>query len=148
MRIRELADESHLSTRTVGDIEHARRTSYSASTLERLESALRWEPGSTEAVLNGGEPTPQDASPLPLPPRLVDLADLYYELDSDDRKALDDALMVVHRYALMMAMRNQANGGPSLTDIGLDSVTQLAAGLLRKSSPGAPQGLRRPQPRQ
>lgn len=119
MRIRELADNAHLSTRTIGDVEHARRSRYSESTLERLESALSWEPGSAEAVLHGGDPTPSGQAERRIPPRLVELADLYHELDNDDRKALDDALMVVHRYALMMAMGAQRE---------------------RETNPGTPQG--------
>lgn len=76
--------------------------------------------------------------PHPLSPRMVELADLYYELNPDDRKALDDALNVVHRYALTMLMRAQTDYGPALARLGVDSLTQLAARLRPETNPGTP----------
>lgn len=51
-----LAESSGLSARTLSDIENARRTSYDPATLVRLEQALRWPPGSAQAVLAGDDP--------------------------------------------------------------------------------------------
>lgn len=36
-------------------------------TKHRIEEALGWEPGSVEAVLDGGDPTPTNAKPAPQP---------------------------------------------------------------------------------
>ena len=51
-----------VSLRTLGDIESGRRTGYHRNTLATLENALRWAPGSIQAILEGGEfaeqPTP------------------------------------------------------------------------------------------
>lgn len=52
---------SGLSIRTLNNIENARRTSYDGSTVALLERGLQWEPGSVEAILAGGEPTPVQA---------------------------------------------------------------------------------------
>lgn len=54
-----LATDAGLSLRTLGDIETARKTSYDPATLAALEHALKWQAGSVEAVLGGGQPTPQ-----------------------------------------------------------------------------------------
>jgi hypothetical protein len=48
-----------ISLRTLGDIEAARRDSYSRNTIATLEHALRWAPGSVTAILDGGDPTSQ-----------------------------------------------------------------------------------------
>jgi transcriptional regulator with XRE-family HTH domain len=59
MRTRQaLAEALQMSARNLGDIEKARRTSYDPATLARLEQVLRWEPGSVDAVLAGGDPKP------------------------------------------------------------------------------------------
>lgn len=44
--------------RIVHDLENAKRTNYSGSTLALIERAYRWQPGSIRAVLDGGDPTP------------------------------------------------------------------------------------------
>ncbi len=44
---------SGLSPRTLGDIETARRTSYSKSTLARLERGLKWTDGQVARHVNG-----------------------------------------------------------------------------------------------
>ncbi len=43
--------------RTLGSIETGEKGGYHRSTLATLERALRWAPGSIQAVLDGGEPT-------------------------------------------------------------------------------------------
>lgn len=52
------ADATGLSTRVLGEIENARRTSYRKSTIMRIEQALKWKQGSIQAVLDGNEPQP------------------------------------------------------------------------------------------
>lgn len=44
--------------RIIHDLENAKRTNYSSSTLAIIERAYRWQPGSIRAVLDGGDPTP------------------------------------------------------------------------------------------
>jgi hypothetical protein len=51
---------SGISARILGDIERADRTSYSRTTLAKLERALHWAPGSIRTILDGGNPTPAD----------------------------------------------------------------------------------------
>lgn len=46
-----------LSTKTLGEVENAKRDSYDPATLARIEQALEWAPGSIHEVLAGGEPT-------------------------------------------------------------------------------------------
>lgn len=57
---RELARKAGLSERIIGDIENSRRSSYSSSTLAKLDKTLDWTPGSAQKLLNYGTP-PQDA---------------------------------------------------------------------------------------
>lgn len=59
---RKLAELSGISARTLGDVENGRRASYSKATLWALDDALRWERGSSEDALGGGEPTPLPVS--------------------------------------------------------------------------------------
>lgn len=47
-----------LSIDRIQKIEGAKRSSYRLGTLLALERALKWAPGSVEAILSGGEPTP------------------------------------------------------------------------------------------
>jgi hypothetical protein len=56
-------EASGLGARTVGDVETARRDSYARETLIRLERALRWQPGSAQAVLDGDDPKPAADQP-------------------------------------------------------------------------------------
>ncbi len=53
-----LAEASSVSPRLIGEIENGRRKSYSRTTLWALDDALRWKPGSAQAILDGGDPTP------------------------------------------------------------------------------------------
>lgn len=68
-----LADKVKMTPRALGDVENGRRTNYSAGTKARLEIALEWRPGSIDAILAGGEPTPvrkdrlHTLSPMPEP---------------------------------------------------------------------------------
>lgn len=51
-----LAKSAGMSPRTLFDLRNADRTSYQPETLDRLELALHWEPGSVERVLIGRAP--------------------------------------------------------------------------------------------
>jgi len=51
----DFATATGLSTRTLGDIERARRQVSDAS-VAAIEERLGWKPGSFEAILDGGEP--------------------------------------------------------------------------------------------
>lgn len=51
-----LAKSAGMSARTLYDLRTAERTSYQPETLDRLELALQWEPGSVERVLAGRAP--------------------------------------------------------------------------------------------
>lgn len=44
--------------RIQSDIEKSRRTNFDAATLAQVEQQYEWAPGSIQAVLNGGDPTP------------------------------------------------------------------------------------------
>lgn len=52
-----LADKMGMSARIIGDIENGRRTSYSSTTIAKLEQALGWAEGSVADVVAGGSPT-------------------------------------------------------------------------------------------
>jgi hypothetical protein len=58
-------------TATLRNIEGAHQMSYRGVILGRLERVLRWEPGSIDAILAGGDPTPIKTNPTPAlrPPR-------------------------------------------------------------------------------
>jgi DNA-binding XRE family transcriptional regulator len=58
-----LAERIGVSPRLVGEIENGRRDSYRPSTLWKLDRALGWERGSSQAVLDGGEPTVSASPP-------------------------------------------------------------------------------------
>jgi hypothetical protein len=45
-------------TRTIDDLENARRTNFEPATLAQVEQVYGWKTGSITAVLAGGEPTP------------------------------------------------------------------------------------------
>lgn len=51
-----LAKSAGMSARTIYDLRAGERTSYQPETLDRLELALRWEPGSIDRVLSGRSP--------------------------------------------------------------------------------------------
>lgn len=56
-----------LNERLVADLENARRTRYRETTLQAVERAYQWGPGSITAVLNGRPPSnlPRRADPAP-----------------------------------------------------------------------------------
>lgn len=51
-----LAARTGLSSRTLSDVENARKTGYDPGTYALIEQALGWAPGSCDAILDGGEP--------------------------------------------------------------------------------------------
>ncbi|MFC7330767.1 hypothetical protein [Marinactinospora rubrisoli] len=53
-----------LSPRTLSDLEKARRENYRKGWLTQVEYAYRWTPGSVQAVLEGGDPTPAEEAAL------------------------------------------------------------------------------------
>jgi hypothetical protein len=59
------AEATQFAEKTLGDVENARRETYSPVTLARLERALRWPPGTVDAILAGDSPP---ASRPDLPP--------------------------------------------------------------------------------
>jgi hypothetical protein len=56
------AEQLPFGARLLGELENGRRDNYEDATLDALEVALHWGPGSVEAVLSGGQ-----ANELPLP---------------------------------------------------------------------------------
>ncbi|MFD9943221.1 hypothetical protein ACFWYW_14490 [Nonomuraea sp. NPDC059023] len=50
------AEETGLDYKIISDLESGRRANYSAATLLAIESAYRWQFGSVQAVLAGGQP--------------------------------------------------------------------------------------------
>lgn len=63
------------STATQRLIESAGRVAYRSAILASLERALRWESGSVEQILVGGEPTPTERAPEPAKPDIDALTD-------------------------------------------------------------------------
>lgn len=57
----DLAAAAQVSTRLVGDLETGRRSNFSQSNKAALEEVLRWEYGSIDDTLGGGEPTEKSA---------------------------------------------------------------------------------------
>lgn len=107
----ELARRSGVSQSTISRLLTSTKHTPDVKTIERLAAALGCEASDLMRSAYGGSLLPDEETPgdaRPLPPRLAKLADLYYELNSDDRRALDDAFTVVHRYALTMLMRSRA----------------------------------------
>ncbi|MFD9567709.1 helix-turn-helix domain-containing protein [Streptomyces sp. NPDC059994] len=65
-----LAEAAGVSEATVQNLESGRERKRLPSSLPKVEQALGWAPGSGEAVLAGGDPTPQprtQAAPLESP---------------------------------------------------------------------------------
>lgn len=89
------AEASGLSHRTLSYIEKADERTYSASTIAQLEHALKWLPGSVEAILAGGDPTPTDGLPElhPLAWRLHQV--LTADLDPAYRAALEASVTAI-----------------------------------------------------
>lgn len=48
--------------RLLFDLENAKRTNFEQGTLAQFEQLYQWAPGSIQAVLDGGDPTPADRS--------------------------------------------------------------------------------------
>lgn len=57
-----LGEATGLSTRILGDLEHGRKTSYRPATLNKVESALAWNPGAILAIVGGAEPSGSGSS--------------------------------------------------------------------------------------
>lgn len=53
-----LSEEASLTPRMLGDLENGRRDNFSGGTKAQIERALQWKPGSIDATLAGGDPTP------------------------------------------------------------------------------------------
>lgn len=65
---RRFADQHQLDYRTVSDLETGRRNNYETLTFRRIERAYRWEVGSIDQVLIGGDPGPlRDVPVSPIP---------------------------------------------------------------------------------
>ena len=57
------ADARNLThSRTVSDIENAKRDNFEPATLALVEQLYEWAPGSIDAVLHGGEPSPLNSA--------------------------------------------------------------------------------------
>lgn len=75
------------SAATVRNIEGALNKSYKPHVIGRLERALRWEQGSIDSILAGGEPTPIEAMrPAAEPGREPTVAELAAQLAELERK--------------------------------------------------------------
>jgi len=94
----EFASASGLKIRTLNNIENARRPGYDPSTIALLEQGLQWQPGSVEAILAGGEPTPAVVADAP-----VDVDQL-----KEARRVLIDALTLTDPRAMREAMVDAA----------------------------------------
>lgn len=53
--LRSFAEAAGLSTKTLGEIESAKRSSYDRATLIQVERSLKWPPGAVQHVLDGGD---------------------------------------------------------------------------------------------
>lgn len=56
--VKELAKIGRFTPKTASVIENGHKSTFRPATLSALDSALRWAPGSAQAVLDGGEPSP------------------------------------------------------------------------------------------
>lgn len=68
-----LAEAAGLTARMLGDVENGRRQNFSRGAKAQIERALRWAPGSIDAVLGGSDPTPDsgNVTVTPTPARVV-----------------------------------------------------------------------------
>jgi transcriptional regulator with XRE-family HTH domain len=96
----EFASASGLKIRTLNNIENARRPGYDPSTIALLEQGLQWQPGSVEAILAGGDPTPAPAAAADVPPDVDQL--------KEARRVLIDALTLTDPRAMREAMVDAA----------------------------------------
>jgi len=96
----EFASASGLKIRTLNNIENARRPGYDHSTIALLEQGLQWQPGSVEAVLAGGDPTPAVPAVADAPPDVDQL--------KEARRVLIDALTLTDPREMREAMVDAA----------------------------------------
>lgn len=78
----EFARAARVSARVIGDLERGRRSNYLDTTKAAVEGALGWDPGSCDAIVNGGHLT-RDADPL-----LVRLHQMWPRLSHDAKVVL------------------------------------------------------------
>lgn len=69
---REFAEATGFPQKTLSDLETHKRENFDRSTLGRLDRALRWQPGSAQAVLDGGDPKPAVDQASSLDPRSLE----------------------------------------------------------------------------
>ena len=103
--LRSFANASGLSTKTLGEIEGAKRKSYDRATLSVIESALRWPTGTVAAVLAGQPapttppaPVPPPTSPYRTPVVVMELSSLLHptsQLPDSAKRAVTDAVELV-----------------------------------------------------
>lgn len=79
-----LARRARMSPRTLYDLRQGARTSYEGEILDRLETALAWEPGSIERVLDGRGPRRM------ADPDLARIHHAWRDLPPDVRRVLAD----------------------------------------------------------
>lgn len=85
-----LAEAADLSGRIVGAIERAERDSYSPSTLWKLDRALQWERGSSQALLERNR-TPEPTPTVSLLDRYGPIATLGFDLQMRASEELAEA---------------------------------------------------------
>lgn len=71
---RRFAEDIGLGSRTVGAVERGEigtRTGWDTGTIAKIERAFGWAYGSYDALLRGGEPTPLEEQPPPLPSEIT-----------------------------------------------------------------------------
>lgn len=94
------------SVATMRLIEGALQTSYRGNILGRLERALRWKPGSVDAILGGGEPTLLAEEPLASEPQRDENEQLI--LDSDWLSPAQKKMMLARYHRRIEASRREA----------------------------------------
>ncbi len=101
--LRAFAEASGLSTKTLGEIEGAKRSSYDRATLIQVERALKWPPGAVQAILERGArvvggvvqpgwPEPAPEAGLTLGRALDALVHPSSDLSERDRQAIRDGM--------------------------------------------------------
>lgn len=87
----DLADAAGVSRRTISQIETAH--SVRGSTLAALDATLQWKPGSSRAILRGGEPdqvdlSPDDAEAARIDAELREISNAYPKLTDTERRGI------------------------------------------------------------
>lgn len=110
-----------LNYKLVADIETAQRTNFDPETLARFEVAYRWETGSIEQVLQGGDPVPvrpqgtEAHAPPPSPhPDFVrgdPLFEYIWSYPGDDASPLELRTAIMAVRELRQARASAAGGG-------------------------------------